>query len=191
MPCLGDPGACPAAGGSPEHLGELAFGERVAGFDGEPVRGHRCAIVGRGFLRPITTLRAGRIGQLPGWLTRRPPTPSGRIVVAPAVLLAASDGGWGGTRPGAASRTLAAMLRRWLVFQRPAGADEPDQEFIRAYEADCWPGRDHRSGGTVVTFRLAATLGGVKKLMAPMVAKTMRSEVAALTELKRVLESRS
>jgi len=26
-------------------------------------------------------------------------------------------------------------------------------------------------GGTVVTFRLAATLGGVKKLMAPMVAK--------------------
>ena len=46
-------------------------------------------------------------------------------------------------------------------------------------------------GGTVVTFRLAATLGGVKKLMAPMVAKTMRSEVAALTELKRVLESRS
>lgn len=46
-------------------------------------------------------------------------------------------------------------------------------------------------GGTVVTFRLAATPGGVKKLMAPMVAKTMRSEVAALTELKRVLESRS
>ena len=47
------------------------------------------------------------------------------------------------------------------------------------------------NGGTVVTFRLAATLGGVKKLIAPMVAKTMRSEVAALTELKRVLESRS
>jgi uncharacterized protein YndB with AHSA1/START domain len=29
-----------------------------------------------------------------------------------------------------------------------------------------------RDRGTVVTFRLAATLGGVKKLMAPMVAKT-------------------
>ena len=43
----------------------------------------------------------------------------------------------------------------------------------------------------MVTFRLAATLGGVKKLMAPMVTTTMRSEVAALTELKRVLESRS
>jgi uncharacterized protein YndB with AHSA1/START domain len=47
-----------------------------------------------------------------------------------------------------------------------------------------------REDGTMVTFRLAATLGGVKKLMAPMVAKTMKSEVAALTELKRVLESR-
>jgi uncharacterized protein YndB with AHSA1/START domain len=45
--------------------------------------------------------------------------------------------------------------------------------------------------GTVVTFRLAAKLGGVKKLMAPVVAKTMKSEVAALTELKRVLESRA
>jgi hypothetical protein len=38
---------------------------------------------------------------------------------------------------------------------------------------------------------VAATLGGVKKLMAPMAAKTIRSEVAALTELKRVLENRS
>ena len=42
-----------------------------------------------------------------------------------------------------------------------------------------------------MTFRLAAQLGGVKKLMAPMVTKTMKSEVAALSELKRVLESRS
>jgi uncharacterized protein YndB with AHSA1/START domain len=48
-----------------------------------------------------------------------------------------------------------------------------------------------RDGGTMVTFRLAATLGGVKKLMAPMVVKTMKSEVAALAELKRVLESRA
>jgi hypothetical protein len=45
---LGDPGACPAAGGSPEHLGELALGERVAGFNAEPVRGHRCVIIGTG-----------------------------------------------------------------------------------------------------------------------------------------------
>ena len=46
-------------------------------------------------------------------------------------------------------------------------------------------------GGTVVTFLLAVELGGVKKMMAPIVTKTMKSEVAALTELKRVLESRS
>jgi uncharacterized membrane protein len=44
-------------------------------------------------------------------------------------------------------------------------------------------------GATMVT-RLAATLSDAKKLMTPMVAKTMRSEVAALTKLKRVLESR-
>jgi uncharacterized protein YndB with AHSA1/START domain len=42
--------------------------------------------------------------------------------------------------------------------------------------------------GTEVTFRLAAKLEGVKKLMGPMVAKTMKSEVGALVELKRVLE---
>ena len=42
-----------------------------------------------------------------------------------------------------------------------------------------------------MTFLLAVELGGVKKMMAPIVTKTMKSEVAALTELKRVLESRS
>jgi hypothetical protein len=40
-----------------------------------------------------------------------------------------------------------------------------------------------------VTFRLAADLPGGKKLMGPMVAKTMRTEAAALTELKSVLET--
>jgi uncharacterized protein YndB with AHSA1/START domain len=43
--------------------------------------------------------------------------------------------------------------------------------------------------GTEVTLRLAARLGGLKKLMAPLVAVTMKSEVDALGELKRVLES--
>ena len=42
--------------------------------------------------------------------------------------------------------------------------------------------------GTELTFRLAANLGGLKKLMGPMVKKSMASEVAALVELKRVLE---
>jgi uncharacterized protein YndB with AHSA1/START domain len=44
-------------------------------------------------------------------------------------------------------------------------------------------------GGTEVTFRLAANLGGLKKLMAPMVARTMKSEVSQLAELKRTLET--
>lgn len=48
--------------------------------------------------------------------------------------------------------------------------------------------RDH-DGHTEVTFRLAAKLTGPKRLMSPMVSKTMASEVAALAELKRVLET--
>ena len=44
-------------------------------------------------------------------------------------------------------------------------------------------------GGTELTFRLRADLNGVKKLMAPMVSRTMRTEVAALADLKRVLET--
>jgi carbon monoxide dehydrogenase subunit G len=46
-------------------------------------------------------------------------------------------------------------------------------------------------GGTRVRFRLDAELGGAKKLlMGRMVEKTMQSEVGALDNLKRVLETR-
>ncbi len=44
-------------------------------------------------------------------------------------------------------------------------------------------------GGTRVTFSLSAQLRGPQKLMAPMVARSMRSQVDALQNLKRVLES--
>jgi uncharacterized protein YndB with AHSA1/START domain len=45
-------------------------------------------------------------------------------------------------------------------------------------------------GGTRVTFTLSAEVGGIKKLfMGSMVQKTMNSEVGALSQLKRVLES--
>jgi carbon monoxide dehydrogenase subunit G len=45
--------------------------------------------------------------------------------------------------------------------------------------------------GTRVRFRLDAELGGAKKLfMGRMVEKTMQSEVGALDQLKRVLETR-
>lgn len=43
--------------------------------------------------------------------------------------------------------------------------------------------------GTELTFRLAANLSGLKKLMSPMVSRTMNSEVAAVVNLKRILES--
>jgi uncharacterized protein YndB with AHSA1/START domain len=43
--------------------------------------------------------------------------------------------------------------------------------------------------GTRVTFTLRCTPSGMAKLMTPMVAKTMRSEVAQLDNLRTVLES--
>ena len=45
------------------------------------------------------------------------------------------------------------------------------------------------NGGTRVTFSLNANLRGPQKLMAPMVAKSMRNQVGALPTLKRILES--
>jgi uncharacterized membrane protein len=43
-------------------------------------------------------------------------------------------------------------------------------------------------GGTRVTFSLRCSPAGIKKLMTPMVTKTMRSEVAQLERLRSVLE---
>jgi uncharacterized protein YndB with AHSA1/START domain len=46
-----------------------------------------------------------------------------------------------------------------------------------------------RDGGTELTFHLTVKLSGLKNLISPMVGKTMKAEVAALTQLKRVLEA--
>jgi carbon monoxide dehydrogenase subunit G len=43
-------------------------------------------------------------------------------------------------------------------------------------------------GGTRVRFELEAKLGGLKRLMAPMVQKTMKAEVGHLDRLKQILE---
>jgi hypothetical protein len=43
-------------------------------------------------------------------------------------------------------------------------------------------------GGTRVTFALNANLSGPQKLMAPMVRRSMNSQVEALEYLKQVLE---
>jgi uncharacterized protein YndB with AHSA1/START domain len=47
------------------------------------------------------------------------------------------------------------------------------------------------NGGTRVTFSLSASPRGMAKLMTPMVAQTMRSEVAQLERLRAVLEDQS
>jgi hypothetical protein len=44
------------------------------------------------------------------------------------------------------------------------------------------------AAGTRVTFSLRCSPSGVKRLMTPMVTKTMRSEVAQLDRLREVLE---
>src|SRR5207302_1983005 len=96
----------------------LAFGERIASLHAEPVRGHRRAIIGTGSGNPVTMLRVDRD-------TRRPPTLSGQIAVARAVLLAVNGCSWGGTRLTAARRIFAEVPCRWHGCRRPGDADEP------------------------------------------------------------------
>lgn len=127
---FGDPGTSPAAGGASEHLGELAFGERIAGFYAEPVCSHRCVIVSVGFVASVTMPYVGSSGRLPRMLTLRWPTPRGRITFASAVLAAVQGGDWGGVHHNAARRIFAAMVCRWVASQRRGSADEPDQEFV-------------------------------------------------------------
>lgn len=45
------------------------------------------------------------------------------------------------------------------------------------------------NGDTQVTFRLEVQLSGLQKLMAPMVSRAIKSEVAALEVLKQTLEN--
>jgi uncharacterized protein YndB with AHSA1/START domain len=47
------------------------------------------------------------------------------------------------------------------------------------------------NGGTRVRFELESELRGLKKLMGPLVGRTMQNEVGALANLKNVLESGS
>ena len=66
-----------------------------------------------------------------------------------------------------------------LAFRTLGGPVQPEGSY-RFEDAD---------GGTRVTFSLSANLRGMQMLMAPMVAKSMRNQVGALDDLKRVLES--
>ena len=68
-----------------------------------------------------------------------------------------------------------------LVMLAPGGA--PQMSVTGTYDLRA------RDCSTELTFRLTVKLSGLKTLMAPMVGKTMKAEVAALTQLKRVLET--
>ena len=67
---------------------------------------------------------------------------------------------------------------RRIAFRAIAGPVRPEG----SYELE------RAGGGTRLTFSLRWTPTGFARLMAPMVAKTMRSEVAQLARLREVLE---
>jgi hypothetical protein len=81
---LGDPGARPAAGCTPEHLGELSLRQRVAGLHAEPVRGHRRVVDGTSFRDRIGALPVGVTSRLSPDRTRRLSRLAGRVAPAPA-----------------------------------------------------------------------------------------------------------
>jgi carbon monoxide dehydrogenase subunit G len=66
-----------------------------------------------------------------------------------------------------------------IAFRTLGGPVQPEGVY-RFEDAD---------GSTRVTFSLSASLRGPQKLLAPMVARSMRAQVEALATLKRVLES--
>jgi uncharacterized protein YndB with AHSA1/START domain len=67
---------------------------------------------------------------------------------------------------------------RKIAFRAIAGPVRPQGSYVLEPTAN----------GTRVTFALRATPSGLAKLMTPMVARTMRSEVAQLGRVKEVLE---
>jgi len=66
-----------------------------------------------------------------------------------------------------------------FTFRATAGPVRPEGSFDFVEEG----------GATRVTFKLDAELKGMKKLMAPMVGKSMRNEVQSLERLKQILET--
>ncbi len=66
-----------------------------------------------------------------------------------------------------------------LAFRATAGPVRPEGGFDFVEDG----------GATLVTFELEAELQGLKKLMAPIVGKSMRNEVESLDRLKQILET--
>ena len=93
------------------------------------------------------------------------------------------------------------IYEQWVKgpFGRRVAADyeitgfEPERRIdFRAIAGPVRPQGTYRlesaDGGTRVTFALRCDLRGAKKLMAPLVGRTMRSEVAQLERLREELE---
>jgi uncharacterized protein YndB with AHSA1/START domain len=66
-----------------------------------------------------------------------------------------------------------------IAFQTVAGPVRPRGRYVL----------EAADGGTRVRFELEADVNGVKRLLAPMVQKTMNDEVRQLDSLKRVIET--
>jgi uncharacterized membrane protein len=67
-----------------------------------------------------------------------------------------------------------------IAFRTVAGPVRPRGRYVLAAV----------DGGTHVRFELEANMRGLKRLIAPMVQKTMNDEVAQLAQLKHVIEAR-
>jgi uncharacterized membrane protein len=67
-----------------------------------------------------------------------------------------------------------------IAFQAVAGPVRPRGRYLL----------DAVDGGTRVRFELEADINGLKRLIAPMVQRTMTNEVSQLDSLKRVIETR-
>jgi carbon monoxide dehydrogenase subunit G len=110
-------------------------------------------------------------------------------------------------RPGVLDLERASGEGRGAVYRQgvkgPMGRRIPADFEITAYEKDSHiafrtlggpvqPEGSYRfedaDGGTRVTFALNANLRGAQKLMAPMVQRSMSSQVGALENLKQILE---
>ena len=87
--------------------------------------------------------------------------------------------GPGGRRIAADYRVTVYEPGRRLAFETTAGPVRPRGEY-RFEQSD---------GGTRLTFALDAELSGLRKVMSSMVTKTMQAEVAAIDNVKSLLES--
>lgn len=83
-----------------------------------------------------------------------------------------------GRRVAADYEVTAYEPNRRIAFRAIAGPVRPEG----TYELE------PAGGGTRLTFTLNCALSGLARIMAPMVAKTMRSEVAQLDRLRAILE---